>query len=275
MENIIDFKNVTFGYGNKPVLKNFSLQIKEGTFNAIIGPNGSGKSTIARLINGLLVPLTGTVSVYGMNTKHKADLYNIRKIAAMVFQNPDDQIVCAIVEDEAAFGAENLGIPSAQIQCRVDEALKKTGLHNRAYDSTAHLSGGEKQRLAIAGALVMNPRILILDEPTSMLDPSGRKSFIETIIKLHESGITIILITHDMSEAALADRCIVMNKGEIVLDAAPPELFSCPDILENLSLELPPMRSLANELSILGFEIPSHVFTPQQMADYIVHILKS
>ena len=267
--NIIEFKNVSFGYGKNAVLEDFSLRIEKGTFTAVLGRNGSGKSTLARLINGLLLPRSGCVMTCGMDTSDEEQIYNIRSRAALVFQNPDDGIVSAVVEDEAAFGAENLGIEPAEIRKRVDAALKETRLYQKRLAMTAQLSGGEKQRLAIASALVMEPEVLILDEPTSMLDPEGRREFLETVKRLAGRGMTVVLITHDMEEAAEAQRCIVMGSGKIVLDGAPVEVFADSTKLEELALCAPEMQRLAAELRRHGIDVPDDIFGTEEMANYI------
>ena len=204
---MIQMDSISFSYGDhRAVLEDFSLQINKGSFTAILGRNGSGKSTVARLMNGLLLPSEGRVLVDGMDTADETLIYTIRSRAALVFQNPDDQIVSAVVEDETAFGAENLGIPSAEIRERVDSALRTVGLYEKRLCMTTQLSGGEKQRMAIASALVMQPKLLILDEPTAMLDPSGRREFLKTVQTLHAQRMTVVLITHAMEEAAMAER---------------------------------------------------------------------
>ena len=204
---MIQMDSISFSYGDhRAVLEDFSLQINKGSFTAILGRNGSGKSTVARLMNGLLLPSEGRVLVDGMDTADETLIYKIRSRAALVFQNPDDQIVSAVVEDETAFGAENLGIPSSEIRERVDSALRTVGLYEKRLCMTTQLSGGEKQRMAIASALVMQPKLLILDEPTAMLDPSGRREFLKTVQTLHAQGMTVVLITHAMEEAAMAER---------------------------------------------------------------------
>lgn len=267
--NIIEFEHVSFGYGKNAVLEDFSLQIEKGTLTAILGRNGSGKSTLARLINGLLLPQKGKILTCGMDTSNSNLIYKIRSRASLVFQNPDDGIVSAIVEDEAAFGAENLGIDPIEIRKRVDDALKETRLYEKRLSMTAQLSGGEKQRLAVASALVMDPDILILDEPTSMLDPEGRREFLETLNRLVRRGITAILITHDMEEAAEAQRCIVMDNGKIVLDEAPADVFSDNKTLEQLALCVPEMQCVAAELKKYGIDIPKNIFKTDEMAEYI------
>lgn len=270
---IISIENISFAYGNSVALKDFSLHIKKGEFVAILGRNGSGKSTLARLLNGLLLPSSGSIRICGMDISDENSIYRIRSRAAMVFQNPDDQIVSAVVEDEVAFGAENIGIEPSEIVKRVNSALNTVGLSGKAKSSTAHLSGGEKQRLSIASALVMEPEILILDEPTSMLDPSGRNAFMETVAKLHQNGMTVVMITHNMDEAAMAQRCIVMEHGEIIFDDIPSQVFLHSKKLAELSLGTPPMCELGEILAAAGVTVPPGILTTSQMADFIERCL--
>ena len=266
---MINIKNISFSYVSTPVFKDFSLKINQGEFVALTGGNGSGKSTLARLLNGLLTPQSGNILIDGADTSDASALYKIRSTAALVFQNPDDQLISAVVEDEAAFGAENLGLAPHEIRIRVDEALSIAGLSDKALCSTAHLSGGEKQRLAIAGALVMKPKILILDEATSMLDPSGRNKILQTIKELHKNGMTVLMITHSMDEAALADRCIVIDNGNVVLDGTPAEIFSNAEKLRKLSLDIPDMKLLALHLCENGVSVPDTIFDVKSMADFL------
>ena len=272
---MIQMDSVSFSYGDhRAVLEDFSLQINKGSFTAILGRNGSGKSTAARLMNGLLLPSEGKVLVDGMDTADEALIYKIRSRAALVFQNPDDQIVSAVVEDETAFGAENLGIPSSEIRERVDSALRTVGLYEKRLCMTTQLSGGEKQRMAIASALVMQPKLLILDEPTAMLDPSGRREFLKTVQTLHAQGMTVVLITHAMEEAAMAERCVVMDSGKIILDGTPAEVFENTETMAELSLGVPDMRLLAEELGQYGIAVPKTILTVKEMADYLENLFK-
>ncbi len=272
---MIQMDSVSFSYGDhRAVLEDFSLQINKGSFTAILGRNGSGKSTVARLMNGLLLPSEGRVLVDGMDTADETLIYKIRSRAALVFQNPDDQIVSAVVEDETAFGAENLGIPSSEIRERVDSALRTVGLYEKRLCMTTQLSGGEKQRMAIASALVMQPKLLILDEPTAMLDPSGRREFLKTVQTLHAQGMTVVLITHAMEEAAMAERCVVMDSGKIILDGTPAEVFENTETMAELSLGVPDMRLLAEELGQYGIAVPKTILTVKEMADYLENLFK-
>ena len=263
--NIIEFKNVDFSYfvdesdGNYSqanrveieVLKDFNLSIEQGSFVAILGHNGSGKSTIAKLTNGILVPKSGEITVDGIPVKDDESIFDVRKNVGMVFQNPDNQIVSSIVEEDVAFGVENLGYPPEECRKRVDEALKTVGMSEYAEMSPSKLSGGQKQRVAIAGIIAMKPKCIVLDEPTAMLDPSGRKEVIKTILKLNrEEGITILLITHYMDEAVQADRVVVVEKGNIKLDGTPREVFSNLDELSSLYIDAPQSTVLIDKLHL-------------------------
>jgi len=243
-------------------LKKINIFINEGEFVAILGHNGSGKSTLARHLNALLTPTSGTLWVNGIDTKTSDKVWDIRQSVGMVFQNPDNQIIATIVEEDVAFGPENLGIPQPEIRQRVDEALATVGMLARKDDPPHHLSGGQKQRVAIAGVLAMKPSCIVLDEPTAMLDPSGRKEVMETITRLNkETGITIILITHFMEEAAQANRVLVMDAGEIVLDDTPRNVFRNVDIMFSLGLGVPQVTYLAHELRKTGINIPDDILT--------------
>ena len=240
---MIEIKNLFFKYNpddERNVLNNLNLEIKEGEFLAVLGHNGSGKSTLAKLINGLLLPSSGDVIVNNLNTKNDKDVWTIRSIAGMVFQNPDNQLVATMVEEDVAFGPENLGIETKEIHERVDFALKAVGMEKFRRNAPHMLSGGQKQRVAIAGILAMMPEYIILDEPTAMLDPNGRKEVMDTVKMLNrEYNKTIILITHYMDEAALADRIIVMEKGENILEGTPRDVFSQVDKIKKIGLDVP------------------------------------
>ena len=228
--NIISIQNLKFAYGKEPeyepVLKDIDLSVKKGEFIAVLGENGSGKSTLAKLLNALIVPLDGDVFINGINTKDSSKIWDIRQAVGMVFQNPDNQLVSTIVEDDVAFGPENLGIEPAEIRRRVDSSLKAVDMYEERLKEPHRLSGGQKQRVAIAGIIAMRPECIVLDEPTAMLDPVGRSEVMSTIMRLNkEEGITILLITHFMEEAAVADRVIVMNRGEIKMNGTPKEVF--------------------------------------------------
>lgn len=256
------------------VLRGINLKIEKGTFTAILGHNGSGKSTLAKHFNAIHLPVCGKVYVKGMDTSDKAKLFSIRSSAGMVFQNPDNQIVAAIVEDEVAFAPENLGVESKEIRRRVDESLKLVGMSEFAMSEPSKLSGGQKQRVAIASVLAMESDCIILDEPTAMLDPKGRYEVIKTIKKLNrEKGITVVLITHFMDEAAEADRTIVMDDGEIILDDVPKKVFSNVEKLESLGLDVPQVTQLANILRGKGIEIPNDILTVDEAVDALKKIL--
>ncbi|MDU3457924.1 MAG: energy-coupling factor transporter ATPase [Peptoniphilus harei] len=274
---MISIKNLSFKYDYEDenaiqILKDINLEIKEGEFVALLGHNGSGKSTIAKLINGLLLPGQGDVLVDGMNTKSEEEIWDIRRTAGMVFQNPDNQLVATIVEDEVAFGPENMGVEPSEIRRRVDRALEDVGMADYKKNAPHLLSGGQKQRVAIAGILAMSPKYIILDEPTAMLDPSGRREVIDTLIKLNkEEGKTIILITHYMEEAAISDRVVVMEDGKMVLSGTPREVFSQVDKIKGLGLDVPQVTELAYELKKDGLEISTEVLNIEEMVKEICH----
>lgn len=273
----ITVDNLTFIYGkeqnDKPALTEINLSIKKGEFVAILGENGSGKSTFARLLNALIVPKRGEVSVNGLNTKDSSKLWDIRQTVGMVFQNPDNQLVATIVEDDVAFGPENLGVPPNEIRKRVDMALEAVEMYEYRFKEPHRLSGGQKQRVAIAGIIAMKPMCIVLDEPTAMLDPAGRSEVMETIIKLNkEEGITILLITHFMEEAVLADRVIVMNKGEIKMDGTPKDVFSDVEKIRGYGLDVPQVTELAHVLRGEGINIPPDILTVDEMVDCLCRL---
>ncbi|MEZ3421451.1 MAG: energy-coupling factor transporter ATPase [Eubacterium sp.] len=250
---LIRFDHVDFSYFSEDdennevsadIIKNLNLTIEKGSFVAVLGHNGSGKSTIAKLINGILVPQSGTVTVNGISTSSEENIFEIRKNVGMVFQNPDNQIVASVVEEDVAFGVENLGIPSDECRRRVDEALKTVGMYELRKKAPHKLSGGQKQRVAIAGILAMKPQCIVLDEPTAMLDPSGRREVMETIKMLNSEGITIVLITHYMDEAVEADRVIVIDSGEIQADDEPEKVFARVDEIKAMGLDVPQATEL-------------------------------
>ena len=259
--NLIEFMDVSFSYetqddnGNvitNKVLNDFNLKIEQGSFVAILGHNGSGKSTVAKLTNGILLADEGEIIVDGIKAENDDSIYSIRRKVGMVFQNPDNQIVSSIVEEDVAFGVENLGIEPRECRKRVDEALKTVNMYDYRLRTPSKLSGGQKQRVAVAGIIAMKPKCIVLDEPTAMLDPSGRKEVLDTIIKLNkQENITILLITHYMDEAVLADRVVVMDNGKIKLDGTPREVFSNPEKMDELSLEVPQSTLLAHKLGLL------------------------
>ncbi|HHY41636.1 MAG TPA: energy-coupling factor transporter ATPase [Thermoanaerobacterales bacterium] len=255
-------------------LSNINLTIKPGEFVAIIGPNGSGKSTLAKLFNGLFLPTKGDIFVDGLNTKDEANIWKIRQKAGMVFQNPDNQIVATIVEEDVAFGPENLGIPPKEIRQRIDEALRTVELTEFANKAPHLLSGGQKQRVAIAGILAMKPDCIILDEPTAMLDPVGRKEVISTVQKLNrQEGKTVILITHFMQEAVCADRVLVMEKGKIVMEGKPSEIFSQVEELKKHGLDVPQVTELAYLLSKDNVPLRKDILTVDEMVDCLCQLM--
>ncbi|MBQ7625196.1 MAG: energy-coupling factor transporter ATPase [Clostridia bacterium] len=248
---MIEFKNVSFAYeeGAKNVLSDIDLEIKKGECVAVLGHNGCGKSTLAKLMNGILIPTAGDVFVNGLSTRDEERLFDIRRAAGMVFQNSDNQIVSSIVEEDVAFACENLGMESAEIRKRVDEALSAVDMLEYRTHAPHLLSGGQKQRVAIAGVLAMEPQALILDEPTAMLDPRGRREVLDTVLGLNrEKGMTVVLITHHMDEAALCSRVVVMHEGRIALTGTPKEVFSQVEKMRELSLDVPQTVKLLYEL---------------------------
>lgn len=279
MDNIIELKNVVFDYTDDndmpvTVLKGISLSIERGSFTAVLGHNGSGKSTMAKLLNALDVPASGTVTVNGMDTADDKHTFDIRKTVGIVFQNPDNQIVSSIVEEDVAFGPENLGIPPEEIRRRVDAALKAVDMYDYRSHAPFKLSGGQKQRIAIAGILAMEPECIVLDEPTAMLDPKGRKEVIETVQQLNrEKGMTIVLITHYMDEAALADRVVVMDNGEFILDGTPMEVFSHIGELKAVGLDVPQPTELVSLLKADGVDIDTDVLDVDECVTALSKVL--
>jgi energy-coupling factor transport system ATP-binding protein len=274
VDEMIRFENVTYKYstggGEKELVavSNINLSVKKGEYLVILGHNGSGKSTLAKLMNGLLLPTEGNVYVNGMNTKEEDKIWKIREIAGMVFQNPDNQIVATIVEEDVAFGPENLGIPPEEIRERVDKALEIVEMTEYKKHAPHLLSGGQKQRVAIAGILAMKPECIILDEPTAMLDPVGRIEVINTLKKLNrEEKKTIIHITHYMDEAVEADRLLIMEKGSIIMEGAPKEIFSQVDKVKELGLDVPQVTELAYELRKEGFNVPCDILTVEELVN--------
>ena len=279
MDNIIELKNTVFAYiGDDdqpvPVLHGISLGIERGSFTAVLGHNGSGKSTMAKLLNGLDKPSEGTVTVNGMDTADESREFDIRRTVGMVFQNPDNQLVASIVEEDVAFGPENLGVEPSEIRERVDSALRSVGMYDYCLHASYKLSGGQKQRIAIAGVLAMQPECIVLDEPTAMLDPRGRREVIETVQRLNrEKGMTIVLITHYMDEAALADRVIVMDSGELILDGTPRQVFSHVDKLKSVGLDVPQPTELANLLCESGVDISTDVLDVDECVTALSKVL--
>ncbi len=277
MDNIVSTRDLCFSYEeDTPVIKNLNLDIEKGSFVALLGHNGSGKSSLTGLLNALHLPSDGTVYIDGIDTKNEETVFEVRKTCGVVFQNPDNQIIASVVEDDVAFALENLGVESKEIRKRVDEALKNVDLYEYRNRSPHHLSGGQKQRVAIAGIIAMRPKIIVLDEPTAMLDPKGREEVINTVIKLNkEYNITVILITHNMEEAIKADRIVVMEKGKIILDGTPKEVFSQYEILKNTGLDVPQITSLSHKLKENGFPIDDCILSIDEFLEKIVGVLKN
>ncbi|MBE7042622.1 MAG: energy-coupling factor transporter ATPase [Ruminococcaceae bacterium] len=276
---MIEVKNVSFSYNQEDktteVLKNMSLTVNQGEFLVILGRNGSGKSTLAKLLNAVLVPDSGTVTVMGMDTKDEQHLFDIRACVGMVFQNPDNQIVASVVEEDVAFAPENLGVPSGEIKKRVEESLKAVGMSHYRKHAPHLLSGGQKQRVAIAGVLAMNPECIVLDEPTAMLDPIGRLDVLKTVQKLNrEEGMTVVLITHHMEEAVEADRVVVVHHGEIVKSGSPREIFSNVNEMKEMGLAVPQVTELAHELIGQGVTLRNDVLTEEELLEELLPLLE-
>ena len=269
---IIKIENVKYKYSKEDsgyAVDGVSLNIKKGEFTAIIGHNGSGKSTLAKLINSILLPTEGKIYVKGMDTADDSKLWDIRQSAGMVFQNPDNQLVATIVEEDIAFGPENQGVESSEIRKRVDDALNAVGMYEYRKRPPHLLSGGQKQRIAIAGILALNSDCIILDEPTAMLDPSGRREVMETLKKLNSQGKTILLITHYMDEAVLSDRVVIMDKGNIKLDGTPKEVFRNIEEIKKFGLDVPQVTELAQELAKEGLNIPLDIIDVKDLVDLL------
>ena len=279
MNTMIECRNLVFKYTvsenqeEKIAINDVNLQITEGEFIAILGHNGSGKSTMAKHMNALLIPTDGKMLVNKMDTSDMNNLWNVRETAGMVFQNPDNQLVATIVEEDVAFGPENLGVPPEEIRKRVDEALERVGMSEYKRHAPHLLSGGQKQRIAIAGILAMKPKCIIFDEPTAMLDPSGRKEVLDTIIDLNKNyGITVILITHYMDEAAKADRIVVMDKGKLILDGKPRDFFSNVEKMKSIGLDVPQVTELSYELQKAGINIDTRILDVNEMVNAICQL---
>lgn len=274
----IEVKNVSYNYSlgdgrAVKALKNVSFSIEKGSFVALTGMNGSGKSTLAKLLNGLFVPAEGEVLIDGLSTKDEKNTFEIRKKAGMVFQNPDNQMVATIIEDDVAFGPENIGVPRDEIIERVTSALDAVGMSDYRSRTASKLSGGQKQRVAIAGVLAMRPDILILDESTSMLDPIGRRDVMSVAKALNQKGITVINITHNMDEACLADRIIVLRKGRVAIDGSPKEVFAS-GILEACGLTISPISALSRKLAQNGFDFQGVVIDEKELVEKVCLQLK-
>ncbi len=280
-ENIIEFQDVSFRYeaddAEHPLplcVEHVNLKIKKVDFVAVLGHNGSGKSTLAKLSNSILIPESGRVLVNGLDTADESLSYDIRRTVGVVFQNPDNQIVASIVEEDVAFGPENLGVPPDELRRRVDDALKAVGMYEYRNHEPHKLSGGQKQRVAIAGMIAMLPECIVLDEPTAMLDPKGRKEVMDTVRRLNrERGITVVFITHFMEEAAAADRVVVMDDAKIVLDGTPKDVFLKAELLKSIGLDIPKAAALAAELRANGIPMREDVLSADTFADNILELL--
>jgi len=279
-ENIISFKNVSFTYESEekthiPAVKDITLNIRKGEFVAVLGHNGSGKSTLAKLTNAILIPEKGTVLINGLDTSDENLVYDIRRTVGMVFQNPDNQIVATIVEDDVAFGPENLGVPPAEIRRKVDEALKEVEMYEYRLREPHKLSGGQKQRVAIAGILAMETACMVLDEPTAMLDPRGRVEVMKTVMRLNkEKGITVLYITHFMDEAVEADRVLVMDNGDIILDGSPRQVFSQVELIKSVGLDVPQASELCYLLRKDGIDLPIDVLNVEECIEALMKVAK-
>lgn len=273
---MIEIKNLVYEYPateskTKQAIKGINMKIMPGEFVVILGHNGSGKSTLAKHLNAIFTPTSGDVLINGMNTKDENKLWDIRKTAGMVFQNPDNQIVATVVEEDVAFGPENIGLPKEEIRHRVDTALKSVDMTEYKKKSPANLSGGQKQRVAIAGIIAMKPECIILDEPTAMLDPIGRKEVMDTVTYLNKKdGITLVHITHYMEEAVNADRIIVMDEGEIVMEGEPRKIFQKVEELKKIGLDVPPMTELAYKIHLKDPSFPTDILTVEEMSAALI-----
>jgi energy-coupling factor transport system ATP-binding protein len=277
MEEMLRAQDVQFRYDpDQPVwaVNGVSMDVKKGEFVAVLGANGCGKSTLAKHFNAVLLPEKGTVLVEDIDTRTEEKLYDIRQKVGMVFQNPDNQIVATVVEEDVAFAPENLGVPPAEIRTRVDEAMKMAGIYEKRHAAPHKLSGGQKQRVAIAGVLAMRPDCIVLDEATAMLDPKGRRQVMETIDKLRAAGVTIVSITHYMEEAARADRVLVMNAGRIVMEGTPEQIFAQTERLHSYHLDVPQAAELRDALEEIGLPAPRQIITPDAAADWLYELLK-
>ncbi len=279
-EPIINANQVYFDYQNEedgsifPVLKGIDLKIRDGEFVAVLGHNGSGKSTFAKHCNAILLPTSGDMTVAGINTREEDRLFDIRQNVGMVFQNPDNQIVATIVEEDVAFALENMGVEPAEIRRRVDEALKQVEMYEYREHAPHQLSGGQKQRVAIAGILAMRPRCIVLDEPTAMLDPKGRREVMKTIRQLNrEHGTTVVLITHYMEEAAVSDRVVVIDSGEVLRDGTPKEVFSEVELLKSVGLDVPQVTEFIYELRKEGVDLPQDILTEEECYEALKRLL--
>ena len=277
MEHMINAEGIRFRYtpGSPWAVDGASVSVDKGEFVAVLGANGCGKSTLAKHFNAILLPEAGTVLVEGMNTADEEHLYDIRQKVGMVFQNPDNQIVATVVEEDVAFALENLGVPPAEIRARIDDAMKMAGIYKHREKAPHKLSGGQKQRVAIAGVIAMRPDCLVLDESTAMLDPRGREKVMETIRHLNRDyGITVVSITHYMDEAAQADRVVVMSEGKVVMEGTPRQVFSQVDELHRLRLDVPQVTELCCRLAEAGVDIPTDIINEEECAAALYELLK-
>ena len=275
-DSMIDVQDVKFRYDPEQpgyAVDGVSMQVRRGEFVAVLGANGCGKSTLAKHFNAILLPEKGTVLVEDMDTRTEDHLYDIRQKVGMVFQNPDNQIVATIVEEDVAFALENLGVPAPEIRERIDESMKLAGIFEQKDKAPHKLSGGQKQRVAIAGVIAMRPDCLVLDEATAMLDPRGRRQVMKTIRQLREAGISIVAITHYMEEAAQADRVLVMSRGRIVMEGTPEQVFSQTERLHSYHLDVPQAAELRDELVKAGIPMPKNVITPEACAEALYALL--
>ena len=278
MNKMIECKNVVFKYSTgeeieKLAIDGLNLEVNEGEFLVVLGHNGSGKSTVAKHMNALLIPTEGTVIVNGLDTTDENNVWDIRSSAGMVFQNPDNQLVATIVEEDVAFGPENLGVPPQEIRKRVDDALEKVGMSEYKRHAPHLLSGGQKQRIAIAGILAMQPKCIIFDEPTAMLDPSGRKEVMNNIKELNKKhGITVILITHYMDEAAEADRVVVMDKGKVIIEGIPRDVLSEVETMKKIGLDVPQVTEICYELQKAGVNIDTKILNVNEMVSALCQL---
>ena len=282
MSEIISAEHLAYTYPGMddvpgvPVFEDMNLQIQEGSFVAILGTNGCGKSTLAKHFNSILLPTGGKVYVCGIDTSNEDRIMTVRHNVGMVFQNPDNQIVANVVEEDVAFGPENLGVASPEIRHRVDSALKQVGMYEYREHAPHLLSGGQKQRIAIAGIIAMEPKCIVLDEPTAMLDPRGRREVIDTVSRLNrEKGITVVLITHHMDEAARADRVVVLDKGKVAADGTPREVFSQVELLHSIGLASPETVELCWELNRQGFSLPLDALSPEECAQALYDLVRA
>ena len=282
MSEIISVEHLAYTYPGVdetpgvPVFEDMNLEIQEGSFVAVLGTNGCGKSTLAKHFNSILLPTGGKVYVCGIDTSNEERIMTVRHNVGMVFQNPDNQIVANVVEEDVAFGPENLGIASPEIRYRVDNALKQVGMYEYREHAPHLLSGGQKQRIAIAGIIAMEPKCIVLDEPTAMLDPRGRREVIDTIGRLNrEKGITVVLITHHMDEAAKADRVVVLDKGRVAADGTPQQVFAQVELLHSIGLASPETVELCWELNQQGFDLPLDALDPEECAQALYNLVKA